>query len=470
MSEITVSIAGSTLGTNLQNMLLADDIQPGAAPSYELCKQIYLFHPLGAKLVETPVKMAQSQPRTITIPGSPEALVRAAFLKQWDELKADQQIRGVMFQARIYGVGSLVLGVEGKPPGVDLDFWKLADERIFLNILDPLNTAGSLVLNQDPNAPDFQKHAGITAAGTPYPSDRSVTVYNEQPIYLGYTTSAYGYVGRSVYQRALFPLKSFIQSMVTDDMVTRKAGLIIAMMKGAGSMVNALMQKAAGIKRNLLREASTNNVLSIDIEEKIETLNMTNTDTAMTTARTNILRNIATAADMPAKIIEQESFAEGFGEGQEDTKNIVRYVNGVRKEMEPLYDFMDKIVQHRAWNETFFESIASAYPELYSGKDYRTVFYEWVEAFKAEWPNLLEEPESEQSKMEKVKLEGLVAVYDALSANSDPENKARLAEWLMENVNELKKLFKVSLDLDTDALAAYEPPPPVTGGFGGDAG
>jgi hypothetical protein len=193
---------------------------------------------------------------------------------------------------------------------------------------------------------------------------------------------------------------------------------------------------------------------------------MTTTDTAMTTARTNILRNIATAADMPAKIIEQESFAEGFGEGQEDTKNIVRYVNGVRKEMEPLYDFMDKIVQHRAWNVTFFESIVSAYPELYAGKDYKTVFYEWVEAFKAEWPNLLEEPESEQSKMEKVKLEGLVSVYDALSANADPENKARLAEWLMENVNEFKKLFKVGLDLDTEALAAYEPPHPVTGGFG----
>jgi len=33
-----------------------------------------------------------------------------------------------------------------------------------------------------------------------------------------YTQAAFGFVGRSVYQRPLYPLKSFVQTMITDDL------------------------------------------------------------------------------------------------------------------------------------------------------------------------------------------------------------------------------------------------------------
>ena len=107
---------------------------------------------------------------------------------------------------------------------------------------------------------------------------------NEEPIYIHYTSSAFGFVGRSVYQRALFPLKSFIQSMITDDLVTFKAGLLIAKQKPAGSIVSSMMKAAAGIKRTMLQEGATGNVLSIDIDEEIGSIDLTHTSTAMTTA------------------------------------------------------------------------------------------------------------------------------------------------------------------------------------------
>lgn len=456
-----VTVNGSTLGNGLQELLMSEEILPGDSPSYQLCKTIYLFHPLGAKLVETPVKMAQSQPRTITVAGAPEAVVRDAFIKEWLAINADFHIRGCMFVARMYGSSALILGEKDVDSQEPLDPSKLAGREIFFNVLDPLNTAGSLVLNQDPNAPDFQKHDGVTSAGQLYHRSRSVVMFNEQPVYIAYTNSAFGFVGRSVYQRALFPLKSFVQSMVTDDMVTVKAGLLVAMLRGAGSIINNLMEKAAGIKRSILQAGQTGNVLSIEIEEKIESINLQNTDTAMTTARSNILRNIATANDMPAIILEQDGFAEGFGEGTEDTKNVMRFVDGIRKEMRPLYEFFDRIVQYRAWNADFIEAQRKAYPEQYYGKSDSEIFYEWREAFRAEWPSLLEEPESEQSKMEKVKLEGLVAVYEQLAVNCDPANKAALAQWVQDNVNDLRKLFKVGLQLDIDALADFEPAPPM---------
>jgi hypothetical protein len=469
MSEIVIN--GSNVGGPLTQLLMCDNIEPGSDVSYQICKTIYLWHPLGGKMVEKPIKIAQSQMREITIPRGPEELVRDEFNRAWDRLRATQLIRGVMTQARIYGVGSIVYGVQGVSNDEVIDPWKLSayeqQGKLFFNVLDPLNTAGSLVLNQDPNSPFFQKMGGkLTAAGQAWDFSRSCVIMNEQPIYIAYSYAAFGYVGRSVFQRALYPLKSFVQSMITDDMVTRKAGLLIAMLKGAGSIINNLMERAAGLKRALLQEAATNNVLSIDIAEKIESINLQNTDTAMTTARKNIIENIATAADMPAKLLLQESFAEGFGEGTEDAKDLVRYINGVREEMQPLYDFMDNIVQHVAWTPEFYATVQAQFPEEYGNVDYVTAFYDWRNSFSAVWPTLLEEPQSELVKTDKVMLEGITDVLTAILPSLDPENKATLIIWAQDNLNERKRMFTSALALDPVALAEYEPPVPDA--FGGE--
>jgi hypothetical protein len=64
-----------------------------------------------------------------------------------------------------------------------------------------------------------------------------------------------------------------------------------------------------------------------------------------------------TSAPMPAKILEEETFAEGFGEGTEDAKYIARFINRFRVSMNPRYQFFDKIVQYRAWNKDFYKTI-----------------------------------------------------------------------------------------------------------------
>ena len=68
----TFNVNSSALGSQLMDLLMADDLVPGSEPSYQIAKTIYLFHPMGAKLVEQPVKIAQSQQRNITIPQAPE--------------------------------------------------------------------------------------------------------------------------------------------------------------------------------------------------------------------------------------------------------------------------------------------------------------------------------------------------------------------------------------------------------------
>jgi hypothetical protein len=81
MAEINVM--GSQLSSALMDILVADDIVPGSEPSYQLCKTVYAFHPLGGKIVDAPIALAMSQKRKISIPNSPEERVREAFERTW---------------------------------------------------------------------------------------------------------------------------------------------------------------------------------------------------------------------------------------------------------------------------------------------------------------------------------------------------------------------------------------------------
>lgn len=471
-------ISGLNIGTSLMNVLMSDQIIPGYSPSYQLCKDIYLYHPLGMKMAEAPINKAQSKPREIKVEGHPDR-VRAAFVEEWNRIKADSIIHNVMKQSRIYGIASLVLGMKDYPTDKPIDPEKLATAELFFNVFDPLNTAGSLVLDQNPNDAMFQKAVDVTAAGSTYHRSRCCIIMNEEPIYIAYSSSAFGFVGRSVYQRALFPLKSFIGTMITDDMISRKAGLLVAKVEEPGSIINRMMTSVMGIKRNLLKAGETNQVLSIGANDAIESLNLQNIDGAGGFARTNILKNVATAADMPAVMLENETMVEGFGEGTEDAKNIAEYIDRVRVTMDPAYTFLDHIVMRRAWNEEFFKSLTKQYPTAYKGVSYASAFSQWSNAFKPEWPSMLKEPDSERVKTDDVKLKAIIGVVEIMMPNLDPDNKARLIQWLQDNINDTEMLFSANLSLDIEAIKAKAeedaeranmPPPGNPNAEGGEDG
>jgi len=460
MANLTVS--GSSVGNSLSHLLMSDDIEPGSEPSYQLCKTIYTFHPMGAKMVEAPVTVAMSQRREVSIPSSPEDVVKEAYWTEWDKLKCDEHIANAMHLKRIYGISAVVLGAEDVSTDRPIPNDQIANLKIFFNILDPLNTAGSLVLNQDPNAPDFQKAGTVVAAGKAYHKSRCCVVLNEKPIYISYSNSAFGFVGRSVFQRALFPLKSYVQSMITNDLVITKAGVLVAKTKQPGSIVDNLMSSMLGQKRDLVKDAKQGNVISIGIEESVETLNLNNTDTAIGTARTNIIEDIASSANMPPKLLMADGYANSLANGTEDFKATMQYIDALRKDMQPLYDFFDNIVQRRAWSHEFYLTIQKQFPE-YEKIGYTQAFYTWVNDFSAIWPSLQEEPESDKADVEKVKLDAITSILEKLLPHLDPENKAVVIEWAADNINENKIMFANPLNLDIEALKAYTPPEPIQG-------
>ena len=465
MANVTINSTG--LPTPLQQILAAENVQIGSSASYELCKLLYQFHPLAGKIIEKPVSLALGKARKISIPCAIEEQLREAFETEWQSLGATTHIRDTLHLSRVYGVAAIAYGgyMNGKgiPTDKPIDPWKLPEiEHLYFNQFDPLNLAGSVVTNQNPNAPDFQKPwADLTAAGQPYHQSRTRLLFCGTPIYLSFQSSSFSFSGRSLFLRALFPLKSFIQTMTVDDLVSLKAGLIVAKLKQPGAIVNALMQAGAAVKRNLLLEGQTGNVLNIAIDEEIESINLQNTDKAMQMARDNIIANIAAASDVPALLLKDEAFANGFSEGKEDSKAVAQYIDGLRIDAQPLFDFFDDIVQHRAWNPELYQALAAQFPDEIGAKSYEEFFYSARALFKVEWPSLLEEPQSDRVKRDSEKVKAMTDVVKTLAAILDPENKASLVGWFSDNISTMTELFPAAMEFDLEALAAYEPPVPT---------
>lgn len=455
-------IAIGSCSPELITLLDSDDIQPGMSAGYQTCKTIYLFHPLGGKMVDRPIKMAMNESRTVHISQAYgiEQRLRDAFEREWKALGADKHIANAARISRIYGVSAIAMLVDNQEPSSAVDYSTLYKHNVTFNILDPLNTAGSIVLNQDPNAQDFQKVDGIRVAGKPYHKSRCVVQQNEDPIYLAYNSAAFGFTGRSVYQRALFPLKSFIQTMRTDDMVSVKGGLLVTKIQGPSSVVNNMMQKLSGIKRMMLKRGKTGEVLQIGANDSIESIDLSNLEKPLDSSRNHILENIAAAADMPAIILNSETFAQGFGEGTEDARSVAVYIDNIREWLEPLYDYFIRICQYRAWSIEFFNSLRADFPELKN--TYSLYFSSWINNFEYRWPSSLKEPESEKVKVDEIRFKAIVSMLEVLlpQVNTDDENRALLIEWAQTNANANESLFPQRLDLDIDSLKANRPEQP----------
>ncbi len=464
----TIQISGTSLGSSLLEIMGADDLQPGNSPSYQVCKQIWACHPMGGKLVEKPVALALGQKRKINVPCALEERLVKAHEEVWERLQCTRYISDLAHVSRAYGVGALAYGFPGFPTDEAIDPFRLSKmSGLYFNVLDPLNTAGSMVTNQDPNAPDFQKaFKAITAAGQPYDHSRTTTLFNGTAIYLDYQSSAFSFSGRSIFLRALYPLKSFLQSMQVDDMVSLKAGLLIAKVQQNGSTVDALMEYATGKKRDFVKEGRTGQVLSIGPDESIESIDLQNIDGAMSVARDNIIANIASASDVPAILLKDESFAKGLASGEQDMVAVVQYIDGIREQLAPAHAYMDRICRYIAWNEEFFQALQNEFPGELGGQSYHAWFYRMCDLFSAEWPSLIKTSDTEVVDRNAKKLKAMSDLFKVLAPGLDPMNGAKLRTWIADAVNDMPEVFTNMLVFDPVAFEEYEPPQPV--GMPGD--
>jgi len=73
----------------------------------------------------------------------------------------------------------------------------------------------------------------------------------------------------------------------------------------------------------------------------------------------------------------------------------------------------------------------------------------------------MEESESEKVKVEETKLKGLTEIARTIIPIMDQQNRARVVEWMADNLAEMPDLFQSTLTLDYETIAEYEPPIPL---------
>ncbi|MEK6315167.1 MAG: hypothetical protein V4807_12180 [Burkholderia gladioli] len=415
--------------TQLYRNLVDEVIEPGAGLSYQLAKQIYLEHPLGGRVVDNVINLAFSQERTIS--GIPDD-AKKAFRSAWASSRADTAIKNAARHARIYGVGTLVDLGEGT-----------------FKVYDSLITSGSLVGNLDPLSRDFLSPNDPAAQGFQFTHKNSIVTFNGTPIYLAYSQSAFGFTGRSVYYNMLPLLAGFLVSTEVDTLVLKKSGVLIAKTKPAGAAVNRLSAWWQRKKANDVKRALNGNVLAIEVDEDIDTLNMQNTSDAMTTARNNVISNIATALDAPAVILQNDVLTNGFGEGVEDAKVIAQYVERYRGELEHLFAWITPRVQDLAWTEEWYASFQLGNP-AYREISYASAVNYWRNQMEYVWPNYLIEPDSEKVKREEASFNAYLAIFEKLQAGiKSPETRRQLAQTLLDltDSDDMRTLFPIPIDL-----------------------
>lgn len=451
-----LQINGTELGNALTGMMEGADIQPGDDASYQLCKTLYLYHPLGKKLVDAPIELAQSKAREIAVKGAPDE-VHEAFMTMWEQMGAESLIFNEHHTARMYGISTLVAVMEGMDPAQPIDMAKLwqNEGKLKFNVLDPLNTAGSLVLSQIPTDDDFQRPVSIRSNGKAFHRSRWHVTMNEMPVYLAYSNAAFGFVGRSVFQRTLYPLKSFLQTMRSDDVISNKLAMIVYKAQSPGSIISDVMQALGAMKRSLIRYGRSGNVLTVGKDEEIETLDMQNVHTAGEYSRNNILKNIASGASMPAIMVNDETLVSGLADGTEDAKILSRFGEHFRLGLIPSYRYLDNFCMYMAWNPDFVKRMQTKYPDQYGKKQFADIFAGWRAAFSGVWPSLLQESESEKAKTEQVKVEAIIDLLTLLLDKVDPDNQVKILEWAAQNLSESKILLPHELDFEWDSLEEF---------------
>jgi len=133
-----------------------------------------------------------------------------------------------------------------------------------------------------------------------------------------YSPSAFGYSGRSIFSRSLYPLQSYLQSLITDNLVLIKSGVLVAKVSGSGAPADQIQRQSMLQKLNFLKKARTGNTLQVNPNEEIESLDLHNID--YQAVRANCLQNVALSLDMPTSFLTVRQYLMGSLKDQKTRK------------------------------------------------------------------------------------------------------------------------------------------------------
>ena len=428
--------------------------------SYEECRAIYRFWPLGRRVINALPNFAMSPGRSFKVnhmlPEAIEALQKAEL---------DLNIERVAFEtiaySRIYGLSFVYVATELEPnQAVTYDYIQ-SNKAFKFNILDPLAKGGGIVMDTNPLSPTFNRPVSLNIRGYDIHTQRLYTCYNDIPLYYKFNPSSFSFSGPSVFQNMTLLIRSWNRAIISLQRMATKASAMILQSK------DNIINTGINIKQlektlEFLRSIENDGIANIKVGEDIKFFNLTGVseiDTILNKIQSSILIALS---DTPSNILLDKELSSGLNDGDNDMKSIIIAVDNFRKNtLAPLYKFLDKFLCYKAFSIELLFDIKEKYPQFYSDYTIIEIFNDLLNSYSYEFNELYPKTDNEKADLEGRKLDNLLKIRDLGSEISGLEEALNSLN-IFDNIDFTLNENNLNNDLyfDND-LSIKETPPSI---------
>lgn len=378
--------------------------------SYEECRDIYRYWPLGKRIASALPNFAMSAQRKFVVKDAPDE-VNSKLAEVANELNIDEIVKRCAVYARIYGLASIYVAHkrDSKQP---LSYKDVQQEGFTLNVLDPLSMGGSIQIDNDSLSPTFGKPISVSIRGKAVNPNRICVVYNDIPLFYKFNPSSFAFSGPSIYQNMTLLIRAWNRGIIALQRLATKAA---AMVKTTKETANVTGFNIRAVQQNLemIRSIENDGIASIRSGDTLEFFALTGVqevDVIIQQINTGLMMALS---DTPSGILLDKNLSVGLNDGSEDMKAILMAVDNFRFHvLKPLYLFIDKYLCYKAFTPEFIMSIIEQYPDLYRNKQANTVLTEWMQNYSFEWGELYPQNENEKADTQSKVLDNLLKIKE----------------------------------------------------------
>lgn len=380
--------------------------------TYEECRDIYRYWPLGKRVASALPDFAMSAPRKFFVKDAPEE-VNSKLLETANEMEIDQIVKKATLYARIYGLSALFVTQQGNKKVEDpLTHKDIQNNGVVFNVLDPLSMGGSIQIDNDPLSSTFSKPIDIKIRGNSVHTQRVEILYNDIPLYYKFNPSSFSFSGPSIYQNMTLLIRAWNRGIIALQRLATKAAAMVKTTKESAN-VTGFSQTAAAKNLELIRSMENDGIASLRSGDTIEFFTLTGVqevDTIIQQLNTGLMMALS---DTPSGILLDKNLSVGLNDGSEDMKAILMAVDNFRLRMlKPLYLFTDKFLCYKAFSFEFIKEMIDEYPDLYRGKKENEVLTEWCQNYSFDWGELYPQSDGEKADTEGKRLDNLLKLKE----------------------------------------------------------
>lgn len=387
--------------------------------TYQNCQDIFNYWPLGRRVVSALPNFALNSGRKISFGEFPKECIDR-FNEVFDELNLLEVIKNHCYNIRIFGNASLLVQFDEKDYEKPVSLESIRNSK-FLRVipLTPMITAGSQI-GMNPLEKDYLLPIQIKVNGQNVNPSRVLWSNNGMPQYLKWVPSGYNYTGQSVFSNMVEPIKYWGKALIALQRIATKAGGIIVKNRQEGSLLNSIVVNSTNKFMEVIRNMNNDGIASISHQDSVELFNLNGTsEVELIINKFNEVIQLA-LTDTPTAILLDERLAKGFGNGEEDFKALLIAVDNYRNNiLKSIYEWLDKIVLYRAFDNDFISSLSKKYSFDVKNKD--EFLLKIIDEFSYEWEPLY--PDSEANKQDNLgrKLDNLMKLKELGATLGDIE-------------------------------------------------